>query len=928
MIRRIPGATYRLQLNRDFTFAKAREVANYLRELGITDCYLSPIFKAAPQSTHGYDICDFNQINPNIGGVESFEQFAMHVRGLGMSVLLDFVPNHMSTDMSNAWWFDVLEKGPASKHALWFDIDWQRFEGGKVLLPILEDDCDKVLQAGKLRLVFENQKPFFAYYDRRLPLSPESAATMSKRANGSGIEPLVDTFNGTPGDAKSFEPLRSLLQQQHYLLANWRTGLQEINYRRFFDINELISLRVELPVVFDAADALVLSLVKHGKAAGLRIDHPDGLWDPKKYCCRLREKAPDAYIVVEKILTDDESLPQDWPVQGTTGYDFLNCVNGLFVNQSNKDAFDRVYREFTGCQDNIRTIVYGAKKRTVLSSFPAGLKFLTNQLKRIAEHAGFQQFMFDKLRDALVEVVAAFPVYRTYVTEETNELNAAEKKYVDEAIADASARASPSDRGPLRFIHELLLLHMPEKLGSSEKDLCREFVMRFQQLTGPIMAKGLEDTTFYNFNRLISLNEVGGNPDSFGNSVDEFHRHNQEKSAQWPHSLLATATHDTKRGEDVRARINVLSELPDEWQGALSRWCELNAAKKTVVNGQPAPVPNDECFFYQTLLGAWPAEEPVPRQLQSLRERLVVCMLKSIKETKTHTSWLNPNPEYEQATKNFVEQVLPESSSNAFLNDFKPFQRKIAFFGRLNSLAQTLLKMTAPGVPDFYQGTELWDLNLVDPDNRRPVDFNVRQGLLAQLKAQLVQAPESKFHSDLLADDQIGRSKLYLIWRVLEFRNRHRAVFDRGTYVPLAVEGAKKEHICAFSRVLENEMVIVVVPRLLAGLLKEQQLSSDGERPSSGAAKFARACDSKCSDAGPHSGIAAPEAGRSPVVDLGCGRLPLGPEVWEDTRLQLPGAGRFANVFSGQILDRSKNEVPIGQILSEFPVALLYRSAP
>jgi (1->4)-alpha-D-glucan 1-alpha-D-glucosylmutase len=880
MTRRIPGATYRLQLNREFTFSRAREVASYLRELGITDCYLSPIFKADPQSTHGYDVCDFNQLNPDLGGVEGFEQFVLRLRGLGMSLLLDFVPNHMSTDISNSWWFDVLEKGPASKHALWFDIDWQRFEGGKVLLPILEDDYDKVLQAGKLRLAFEGQKPFITYHDRRLPLSPESAAAISKQAAEAGADSVPAAFNGTPGDAKSFEQLRALLQQQHFLLAHWRTGLQEINYRRFFDINELISLRVELPEVFEAAHTLVLSLVKHGKATGLRIDHPDGLWDPKKYFRMLREKAPDAYIVVEKILTDDESLPEDWPVEGTTGYDFLNCANGLFVNQSNKEAFDRVYREFTGIQTDFRSMVNETKKRILLTSFPAGLRLLTGYLKRIAESAGYHQLSSDNLHGALVEVTAAFPVYRTYVTEDTSNLNAAEKRHVDEAIANATTRAS-SDLEALRFIHDLLLLRPPEKLGAAEKNLCREFVMRFQQLTGPVMAKGLEDTTFYNFNRLISLNEVGGNPDSFGNCVDDFHRHNLEKSNQWPHSLLATATHDTKRGEDVRARINVLSEFPHEWRSVLSRWRDLNAAKKSVVNEKPAPAPNDEYFFYQILLGAWPAEEPGPRQLQSVRERMVACMLKSIKEAKSHTSWINPNAEYEQATRKFVEQVLADTSTNAFLNDFKPFQRKLAFFGRLNSLAQVLLKLTAPGVADFYQGTELWDLNLVDPDNRQPVDYNVRRGLLAELKAQLVQASIShaQFHSDVLNDDQIGRSKLYLIWRVLEFRNRHRAVFDGGNYVPLAVEGAKKEHVCAFARVLQHETVIVVVPRLVAGLLKEQ-------------------------------------------------RLPLGPDVWEDTRLQLAGAGRFLNVFSGQILDGSQNELLVSQIFSEFTVALLNRSSP
>jgi malto-oligosyltrehalose synthase len=881
MSKRIPGATYRLQFNRDFTFSQAREIAAYLRDLGITDCYLSPIFKADPQSMHGYDVCDFNQLDPKLGGAEAFEQFVSHTRGLGLSLLLDFVPNHMSTDISNAWWFDVLEKGPESKHATWFDIDWQRFEGGKVLLPILEDEYSKVLQAGKLRLVFEGQKPFIAYHDRRLPLSPESAGVISKELSERSVDSVANAFNGTPGNAQSLDRVGALLQEQHYLLAHWRTGLKEINYRRFFDISELISLRVELPEVFDAAHILVLALVKQGKVAGLRIDHPDGLWDPKKYCSWLREKAPDAYIVVEKILTDDEQLPNDWPVEGTTGYDFLNYANGLFVNQANKEAFDGIYRDFSDSKTDFRTLVYEAKKRLVLNSFPSGLNYLANQLKHIAQNAGCQRFRFETLRDALVEVSAAFPVYRTYVTEDTFELSAAEKNYVDEAMANAKTRASSSDSEALGFIHNLLLLRPPENLAASEKVLCREFVMRFQQLTGPVTAKGLEDTTFYNFNRLISLNEVGGDPDSFGISVDQFHQHNLEKAKRWPHSLLATATHDTKRGEDVRARINVLSELPDEWRIAISRWRELNVSKKSVVNGQPAPAPNDEYFFYQTLIGAWPATDANSQQLQSLRERMVACMLKSIREAKTHTSWLSPNTEYEYATKNFVEQALADSSANSFLADFKPFQRKIAFLGRLNSLAQVLLKLTAPGVPDFYQGTELWDLNLVDPDNRRPVDYEIRRGLLGDLKTRMIQflGSQPEFLSDLLNDDQVGRSKLYLIWRVLEFRNRHRRIFDEGNYVPLTALGSRKEHLCAFARVLENEKVIVVAPRLIAGLVGEQQ-------------------------------------------------LPLGLKIWQDTRLHLPGPGRFSNIFTGQTLDASEKELQAGQILSEFPIALLHRSSP
>jgi (1->4)-alpha-D-glucan 1-alpha-D-glucosylmutase len=909
-----------------------------LHALGITDCYASPLFKAGAQSTHGYDVCDFGQLNPNLGTVEDFDKFTTRLRDLGIGLMLDMVPNHMSTDTSNAWWFDVLAKGPASKYADWFDIDWQTLGAGKVVLPILEDDYEKVLQAGKLRLVFESQKPFIAYHDRRLPISPESAALISNQFEESGVEATLKQFNGTPGHANSFDRLQTLLQQQHYRLANWQTGLQEINYRRFFDINELVSLRVELPEVFDAAHKLVLSSLKSGEVSGLRIDHPDGLWDPKKYCCMLREKAPDAYLVVEKILTGDEQLPDDWPVEGTTGYDFVNHLNGLFVNQANQEAFDRLYREFTGVQDDFQTMVYDAKKRILLSSFPAGLNLLTTQLKRIAENAGNQQLTPDQLRGALVEVITAFPVYRTYATEEITQLSAAEKKFVEHAIRDARIRLSressgssdvpeghmkiaqrfnvgtttgtvPSPKGtaekdvpaedktfplplsntePLDLIHDLLLLHPPASLNKSAKVLCREFAMRFQQLTGPIMAKGLEDTAFYKFNRLVSLNEVGGDPDTFGNSVDDFHHHNSEKAARWPHSLLATATHDTKRGEDVRARINVLSEFPDEWQNAVTRWRDLNAAKKSVVNEKPAPDANDEYLLYQTLLGAWPGDDLSVAQLQFFRERMVACMLKSIKEAKTRTSWLNPNTAYEEATKNFVEGVLADSSQNDFLSDFKPFQQKLAFFGRLNSLSQTLLNMTAPGVPDFYQGTELWDLSLVDPDNRRPVDYEIRQRFLNELKTQVDRGPafRAQLLADLLKDDQTGQSKLYLIWRVLEFRNRHRDLFDTGPYIPLTAAGTKKEHVCAFARIQGEEMAIVIAPRLFAGLANANR------------------------------------------------HLPFGPAVWEDTTLLLPGEfadGPYLDVLTNKTVSvsngNSGNGLLIGQVIDQFPVALLEHHA-
>ena len=928
MNKRIPGATYRLQFNRDFTFAQAREIARYLRELGITDLYASPLFKACPQSTHGYDICDFNQLNPNLGPAANFEQLVARLRELDMGLLLDMVPNHMSTDMSNRWWFDVLENGPDSKYANWFDIDWERFEDRKVLLPVLEDHFETVLAAGKLCLVSEAGKFLIAYHGRRIPISRSSCAIIWEETAQRVRNAIPENYNGIPGQPASFNRLRDLLERQHYRLAFWRTGSQEINYRRFFDISELISLRMELPEVFDETHRLLSTFVKEQQVTGLRIDHPDGLRNPKQYLCRLQKDYGPVYVVVEKILTDDETLPEDWPADGTTGYDFLNRLNSLFVNHANKTTFDRIYSEFSGCDCDFREMVYGAKKRILQTSFPSELNALTRRLEQIGDLTQpDRHYDADELREALIELLACFPVYRTYVTEETLELSAVDKEQIERAIEEVrvrlSARASSyvpagalhsssvsqdSEPDPLCLVRDLLLLRMLDELDDSARQQCREFVMRFQQLSGPLMAKGLEDTTFYNFNRLISLNEVGGNPDSFGNSVEAFHRHNLQKAARSPHSLLATATHDTKRGEDVRARINVLSEIPDEWQAVLQGWQKLNANKKMIVNGQPAPHPNDEYFFYQTLIGAWPVadhepagerkmepphvgcyevhEKPSPAEWISFRQRIVACILKSIKEAKARTSWTEPDADYENATRNFIEQTLAECGTNAFLADFKPFQRKVAFFGCLNSLAQTLLKMTAPGVPDFYQGTELWDLNLVDPDNRRPVDYEIRLRMLNDIKARatLHLTTQDQFLAELLQNDEVGWSKLYLIWRVLEFRNRHRPLFDKGAYVPLAADGSKKEHVCAFARISGDELAIVIVPRLVAALVK------------------------------------------------GIAQLPLGPEVWADTTLRLPDSPTndgFLNILTNERLEVSGGaEIPIGSILAKFPVGLMISGSP
>lgn len=732
MSKRIPAATYRLQFNRDFTFAQAGEILDYLKELGITDCYASPIFRAGPESTHGYDICCFAEVSPALGGGDAFRKFSAAARERGLGVLLDMVPNHMGSAPANAWWADVLKHGRNSPYADFFDIDWDPPTPGlrgKVLLPVLEDHYWKVLESGKLRVAQDRTEFAIAYHDRFFPIAPESKA--------------------------SLKPLHQLLQKQHYRLAHWRLGRHEINYRRFFDITELVSLRMERPEVFAATHKLLFEFIAAGLVTGLRIDHPDGLWDPQHYFERLQQHGP-IYVVAEKILSGDEPLPDDWPVEGTTGYDFLNRLNGIYVNQANELEMTRTYQEFTGCKDGFETVVYASKKRVLELSFQSEINSLAHRLKSMPPG---RDFPVSELRASLMEVAANFPVYRTYATETR--------------APDLSMVRGEGDAVEL----------IRHALGSD-----RQFVMKFQQLTGPVMAKGVEDTAFYIYNRLLSLNEVGGNPGAFGVSVEALHKYNLEKLRRWPHSLLATATHDTKRGEDLRARLNVLSEMPHEWAAGLNRWRQING---------PAPDANAEYLMYQTLVGAWDASP-------DFCERICAFMIKAMREAKARTSWTDPDAAYENAMLEFVKRVL---TSQEWLADFQQFQSRVAFFGKYNSLSQVLLKMTCPGVPDFYQGTELWDFNLVDPDNRRPVDYRVRRESLRRVMDE-------------------RDSKLHVIWRTLQFRNQHPELFREGDYVPIR---ANTEHVCAFVRTWKDQKAVVVAPRLLYGLCEGRAVAPIGE---------------------------------------------------------------------------------------------------
>jgi (1->4)-alpha-D-glucan 1-alpha-D-glucosylmutase len=916
---RVPRATYRLQFNEDFTFSDAASLVQYLAELGVGDLYASPYLKARPGSTHGYDVVDHGRLNPELGSEEDYERLVEALEERGMGQLLDIVPNHVGIGHDNAWWLDVLENGPASVYASFFDIDWCRSTElrGKVLLPILGSHYRTALEGGELGLAFDAEAGSFSvnYYEHRCPIDPktypmilpgkdrrlqelddlviafgnlpgqEAAAEKSvvQRARDAGIlkadlacvcarspeitravEERVRLLNGERG----FEALHRLLEAQAYRLAYWRVASDEINYRRFFAVNDLAGIRVEDERVFEATHRLVLGLVKSGRVNGLRVDHPDGLYDPAGYFRHLQEASGEPlYVLVEKILVPRERLPGDWPVAGTTGYEFTNLVNGLFVDPAGEAGMNEAYESFIGQKMDLEEIVYGCKKLIMHTALRSELSALSRLLLRISEYGRSHDFTINGLREALSEVVAGFPVYRTYVT--AGAVSESDRRYVDEAVCHAK-KSTVVDPGVFDFVREVLLL---EAEGSEEyREMVVRFAMKFQQYTGPVMAKGVEDTALYVYNRLVSLNEVGGEPVHFGVSISGFHNSNAERLENWPYSMLSTSTHDTKRSEDVRARINVLSEISGEWHEGLTRWSNLNSSFWSEVDGSPAPSRNDEYLLYQTLLGAWPlAEEP-----EQFRERIKAYMQKALREAQTNTSWTDVNECYEEAITRFVDALF---SSDLFLRDFLPFQRRVARLGALNSLSQTLLKLTAPGVPDVYQGNEIWDFSLVDPDNRSPVDYTLRRRLLSDLKRL-----DSAGSRSLLEDGawQDGRPKLYLTWKTLELRRREPELFEYGGYVPLETPGEHADHLVAFARRRGEKTTITVVPRLCAGLMHEE------------------------------------------------GPLIPDPEAWAGTSVHVPedlARTRYFSVLTGEkgaIEERGTEALlPAGDLLRNFPVALL-----
>lgn len=995
--RSIPDATYRLQFHAGFTFRDAQAIVPYLHELGVSHIYASPYLQARPGSLHGYDITNHCSLNPEVGSSEDYDALVAELHTHGMGQILDMVPNHMGiSGNGNAWWNDVLENGPASPYAGYFDIAWQdspRPElNNRVLLPVLGEPYGQALEAQRIQVKYEDGAFTINYFDHRFPITPRSYASLLNHGRaelerqlgpdaapwgefqsivtavshlpGHGetdpakvaellrekevvkrrlaaltqecpfvrvsIETTVNAFNGTPNEPHSFDLLDRLLDEQVYRLSYWRVAADEINYRRFFDVNDLAALSMEKLEVFNATHQLVLRLLREGKIDGLRIDHPDGLYDPKQYLRRLQlhyvlahahavfdsdpefrgmewkaiegpllerigaavgiqdltgaAKAanglmaglqiPRLYVVVEKILGAAEDLPGDWVTHGTSGYDFLNVVNGLFVDPRGEEPLTQYYRTSIGADARFADLVYSKKALVMRDTLSSELHMLGRQLDRLAQkNRRSRDFTANSLRFALREVIAFFSVYRSYISDEG--VHETDRRYVGLAVVRAMRR-NPTVNGALfRFVRDMLLLAYPDSASDGDRAEQRRFAGKFQQVTAPVMAKGLEDTTFYVYNRLLSLNEVGGDPSRFGKPPEAVHQYLQTRRDRYPHALSPLSTHDTKRSEDVRARLNVLSELSEQWQERVNLWRRFNEPHRTIVDDAPAPDANEEYLTYQILIGAWPLEPYADTEFACFVERIQAYTLKALSEAKIHSSWINPDDTYVEALRRFVARILDEKLSKDFLSDLRTFQRRISHFGLLNSLSQTLLKIVSPGVPDTYQGTELWDFSLVDPDNRRPVDYARRRSLLRELDAH---SDRRNLARELIHARADGRVKLYLTSQALRCRRDHPGLFSTGEYLPAVIDGPMSEHAFGFMRRHNGVMALAVVPRLLT------RLETDA-------------------------------AG-----------LPLGEKVWQGTRLMLQNveAGLpWQNVFTGQTL----SSLALAEIFADFPVALLIARA-
>jgi (1->4)-alpha-D-glucan 1-alpha-D-glucosylmutase len=841
-LNRVPRATYRVQLRRGFGLAAVEALLTYLRDLGISELYLSPLFRSREESSHGYDVVDHGAIDPEFGDIAGFQSLAEAARAADMGVVLDVVPNHMGiNDPGNRWWLDVLMHGPAADHADYFDIDWHPPAAhlrNKVLLPFLGEPFGSVLESGQLRVVYEHERLQVAYGPMRFPLATatwpaELAPLVQQRPVNSGaFDAALAEFNGQPGEPRSFDRLEKLLDEQWYRLAFWRVAADEINYRRFFDINDLAAIRVEDPRVFRDVHALVARFLEEGWVTGLRIDHPDGLFDPAAYFDNLqklyRESVePDSaydgssekklYVLAEKILSGDEMLPADWAVSGSTGYDLLNLVNRVLVHPEGLATLRTNYERLTGEESTAAETMYESKREVLLNSLASEVQMLVSQLERIArQNRSSRDFTRPLLVRGLREVMACLPVYRTYVRPRGWEVCEADYRHVATAVRLAKRRNPGTSHAVFDFIGAVLRLEYAATLSAEQIDQWRQFALKVQQVTGPAMAKGLEDTAFYRYFPLASLNEVGAELDARPLAVEEFHALMQRRAAQWPHSMSASATHDTKRGEDMRARLHVLAEVADDWMTAVARWHEVVRPFRLEIDGEAAPDQNDLYLLYQTLVGSWPlasiAEAAHGAGQGGYRDRIVAYMRKALREAKRRTSWMNPAEDYEAAMEQLVDRLLTADEGAAFRVDVDLFVRRIAPAGYVNGLSQLVLKMSLPGVPDFYRGTEFWDFNLVDPDNRRPVDYDARRRSMERLQRRFREAPR-QLVEELAADLSRDEVKQFVTWRGLEARRAYAPTFAHGDYQPLRVEGVHATHVLAFTRQFEDRWIAAIVPR-------------------------------------------------------------------------------------------------------------------
>ncbi len=924
----VPASTYRLQLRKEFPFAAASRVVPYLHALGISHCYCSPILMSAPGSTHGYDVSDYHRIDTDLGGHTGYAEFAAQAHAHGVGILLDFVPNHMGIQgTSNRWWQDVLECGPYSPHADFFDIDWRdHFQGGRarVLVPILDNHYGVVLEAGRFAIRYDGVKGRFAvhYEDLRFPLAPhsyeellggaaaresladEARLALEKIAAGFRALPRGDdgpiarepreelkrqlaettnanaaardaiaehlaAINGKPGDARSMDRLDQLLTEQHYRLAHWKTGAHEVNYRRFFAIDTLIGLRMENPNVFEETHRLIGGLVRANLANGLRIDHIDGLRNPHEYLERLQalalpdgaEAANPVYVVVEKILADHEELDCAWPAHGTTGYEFIPQLASIFVDPGAERKFTQLYEAFTGRRETFGEVVYANKRHVLEEMFANAVVSLGHQLANlVAADRRWRDLTRHELVVAIREIMAGLRVYRIY-RRMNAECRPDDAREIERACTEALRRNTSRDPQPFEFVRDLLIGRYPPPSASAEfrRGLWR-WVLTFQQYTGAVMAKSVEDTAFYVYNRFIALNEVGGHPAVFGGTATDFHAANARRRDTAPHSMLATSTHDTKFGEDVRARLYVLSEMPDAWADWVAEWREMNARHKTSVDDRPAPDANEEYRIYQTLIGCWPAEMQEPDD--AFRQRIREHVRKAVNEAKVNTHWLQPNDRWLEACDRFIDASLTSESGRQFIASLREKAQRLAHLGLVNSLAQVVLKITSPGVPDFYQGTERWNLTLVDPDNRRLIDWAGAPEAAAAVR--------DASWRELLRGWRDGAIKLRLTQELLRLRRERIAVFQRGDYEPLAATGRFADRVVAFRRRVGDERMLVVVPRLTTAL----------------------------------------------------GAPPLG-LVWEDTALSLPPAGRaWRDVLTGDMWPGES--VALTELFRTLPLAVLW----